>query len=88
MNHSGMGVSVLDYSTDFPELPDKPNACASQLLGGVWNKPPAVRSERITQVVFFPIIRHFVVLLLHTDSSFTWKKKYRKAVFHSAPPQY
>lgn len=50
INHSGTGVSVLDYSTDFPELPDKPNACASQLLGGVWNKPPAVRSERITQV--------------------------------------
>ncbi|EJW80075.1 hdlbp protein [Wuchereria bancrofti] len=50
INYSETGVSVLDYSTDFPELPDKPNACASQLLGGVWNKPPAVRSERTTQV--------------------------------------
>ncbi|EJD75804.1 KH domain-containing protein [Loa loa] len=50
INHPETGVSVLDYSTDFPELPDKPNACASQLLGGVWNKPPAVRSERTTQV--------------------------------------
>uniref|UniRef100_A0A0R3RY71 Vigilin n=1 Tax=Elaeophora elaphi TaxID=1147741 RepID=A0A0R3RY71_9BILA len=48
INHSETGVSVLDYSTDFPELPDKPNA--SQLLGSVWNKPPAVRSERTTQV--------------------------------------
>ncbi|CAG9535090.1 unnamed protein product [Cercopithifilaria johnstoni] len=50
INHSETGVSVLDYSTDFPELPDKPNTCASQLLGGAWIKPPAVRSERITQV--------------------------------------
>ncbi|VBB30290.1 unnamed protein product [Acanthocheilonema viteae] len=50
INHSETGVSVLDYSTDFPELPDKPNVCASQLFGGVWSKPPAVRSERTTQV--------------------------------------
>ncbi|VDK79439.1 unnamed protein product [Litomosoides sigmodontis] len=50
INHSETGVSVLDYSTDFPELPDKPNACASQLFGGVWSKPPTVRSERTTQV--------------------------------------
>ncbi|OZC06636.1 hypothetical protein X798_06373 [Onchocerca flexuosa] len=50
INHPETGVNVLDYSTDFPELPDKLSACASQLLGGVWNKPPAVRSERTTQV--------------------------------------
>uniref|UniRef100_A0A915Q0U1 K Homology domain-containing protein n=1 Tax=Setaria digitata TaxID=48799 RepID=A0A915Q0U1_9BILA len=42
INHPETGINVLDYSTDFPELPDKPNACASQLLGGIWNKPPAV----------------------------------------------
>lgn len=52
INHSETGVSVLDYSTDFPELPDKLDACASQLLGGVWSKPPAVRSERTTQVIY------------------------------------
>ncbi|VDN04210.1 unnamed protein product [Thelazia callipaeda] len=50
INHTETGVSVLDYSTDFPELPDKTNTCVNQLLGGVWNKPPAVRSEKVTQV--------------------------------------
>lgn len=62
INHSEMGVSVLDYSTDFPELPDKPNACASQLLGGVWNKPPAVRSERTTQVIFVSLVLVFTMI--------------------------
>lgn len=45
----GGGVNVLDYSTDFPELPDNPNGGVDKLLGGAWNKPPAVRSEKSAQ---------------------------------------
>lgn len=43
-------INVLDYSTDFPELPDAPVPPAGKQIGGAWNKPPAVRSQVVTQV--------------------------------------
>lgn len=44
-------INVLNYSTDFPELPEAPaHPISSKATGGVWNKPPAVRSQVVTQV--------------------------------------
>lgn len=43
-------VSVMDYSTDFPKLPDAPAPAASKPAGGAWGRGVApVHSQVITQ---------------------------------------
>ncbi|VDK29175.1 unnamed protein product [Gongylonema pulchrum] len=66
------GVNVLDYSIDFPELPDTAHAGADSLLGGAWNKPPAFRSEKSTRT------NHTVVLHFPCDqrASMTGEKSF------------
>uniref|UniRef100_A0A914R876 Uncharacterized protein n=1 Tax=Parascaris equorum TaxID=6256 RepID=A0A914R876_PAREQ len=42
-------INVLNYSTDFPELPEVPALPVGKSMGGAWSKPPAVRSQVVTQ---------------------------------------
>uniref|UniRef100_A0A0N5A8M1 Vigilin n=1 Tax=Syphacia muris TaxID=451379 RepID=A0A0N5A8M1_9BILA len=48
--HVNNNELVLNYSTDFPELPDSQVKGTEKILGGAWNRPPAVRSQVVTQV--------------------------------------
>lgn len=48
--HANAEINVLNYSTDFPELPDAPAAVAGKPMGGAWSKPPALKSKVVTQV--------------------------------------
>uniref|UniRef100_A0A9J2PCM1 K Homology domain-containing protein n=1 Tax=Ascaris lumbricoides TaxID=6252 RepID=A0A9J2PCM1_ASCLU len=43
-------INVLNYSTDFPELPEVPTLPMGKPIGGAWSKPPTVRSQVVTQV--------------------------------------
>lgn len=50
ISHPGAEVNVLNYSTDFPELPDAPLSSSGKPTSGAWSKPPSVRSQVVTQV--------------------------------------
>lgn len=50
LGHSSNSELVLNYSTDFPELPDSQMTGPEKIHGGAWNRPPAVRSQVVTQV--------------------------------------
>ncbi|KAH7714186.1 KH domain-containing protein [Aphelenchoides avenae] len=45
---SAEGKVVMDYSTDFPKLPDAPVATAA--VTGAWSKRPAIKSTEVTEV--------------------------------------
>lgn len=64
INHTNNNELVLNYSTDFPELPDSQTPDSEKILGGAWNKPPAVRSQIVTQVLHFLLLVAFDVLSL------------------------